>query len=502
MRTLNKILFIFLIVIITQGCEGFLEEDAPSMISPNNFFLTANDLNSAIVGAYEPLRLYTRLNFLFCALYPADEIWTGSTGTASRIDLDTYSFTPGNGNLNDMWNWSYTGISRANNILANADKVKEAPVADRNRVKGEAYFLRALHYFNLVRFWGDVPLITSVISEISQAYTGRTPASVVYDTIISDCKKAETLIDWVVPPAASIGRAGKAAAKTQLAAVYLYLAGNDYSAGNPYWALARDKAKEVMDYEASGAVGLHPDVSFTTGLWKQTNEGHKEFIFSAQAKKGINGTNLMTFMLPHGNITNGDFTAWGTFGIEWPFYYKYDTADKRRDLILTKWKFYNTNRNAGRPDMPLTLYPVIMKWFEPDFANYQDGNTSGNYPIYRYPEALLTYAEAANEANGSPTQAAYDAINKVRNRAGLANLSGLSREQFRAAVILERSFEFAAEGKRFFDLKRTHTLIETMSATDRTGMRPLKPIQPFHYLYPLPEPQLSSNRNLTQNPGY
>jgi len=530
-KTLYIVFSLFLFVLV--GCQKFLKEEVYSSLTPNNFFKTENDLKQAMAGCYEILgapgaqyRWYYTFNFIALTEYPT-EIACAELSNNDRKALDQYTFNSSHPYIQQTWSAIYSGIARANAVIKYAPNVNMDATA-KNSMIGEARFLRALHYFNAVRFWGSVPLITDIIPSADQALLPRAPVDSVYAQIVKDLKFAEANIIQNVASTSELGTAGKVAAKLMLADVYLNMAGNDYSSAN--WALAATKASEVMSgydsfYGGTGDVKLMDSVSSwgAGGLWNYDNKNSKEFIFQRQASSLFNPSVHQPFFFAS-NSYQSEFWGTGSFSIEPAFYLQFDSIrpnnyDKRRDLICNKYKYIKPE-NIGKPDA-ICGFPGLLKYWNK--TNYSFSEQFDNpWPIYRYAEALLIYAEALNEAKTNPSTAlgttgtAYDALNRVRKRAGLPNLSGLTRENFRAAVWKERLLEFFVEGKRLFDLRRTKTLVNVMNNSDRNGgFNPTKrdysghPISKLgitldaHFLvYPIPATEISANPNCTQNPGY
>jgi hypothetical protein len=142
---------------------------------------------------------------------------------------------------------------------------------------------------------------------------------------------------------------------------------------------------------------------------------------------------------------------------------------------------------------------AISFWKLADLTSKVGGGGGKSFPYLRFPDILLVYAEALNEVNG-PVMEAYAALNRVRARAGLAPLSGLTKAQFKDAVLTERRLEFVLEGNRWFDLVRTGRLVDAVKAETSFGRNPL--IQPHHVLFPIPQREIGANTSLVQNPGY
>lgn len=460
-----------ILVLLLVGCENFLEENPESVIAPNNFYQTASDAKGAVNDVYNILNPLYNIWIIRIADTPSDEGTMGyNSNNINDINMDQGNYTPDIQWLELWWADNYDGINRSNMAIANIPEV-DMDTDLRTRLVGEAKFLRALFYFNLVRAYGDVPLITEPTEDISNVEKPRTPKEAVYDQIVADLQDAEQ----VLPESYSgsdVGRATSGAAKSLLAKVHLTIEN---------WQEAASKANEVIN---SGTYALFPDYA---DLWKKENENTVEYIFSVQYKSDVMGSWHSSLRAPRLlPVARGV-----TFGENVPEQEYYDSF---RDDDYRKEVNYRTEMpNYNNPDDTVTFPPHDFKLFEREAPTVNGGK---NYPILRYADVLLMHAEALNEANGGPTPEAYDAINQVRNRAQIPSLSGLSQEAFRDSVIQERSWELGLEGHRWFDLVRTGKLIPVLA-----GERGL-PVEEHNLVYPIPQRELDTNPELTQNPGY
>jgi hypothetical protein len=248
------------------------------------------------------------------------------------------------------------------------------------------------------------------------------------------------------------------------------------------WDNAITKSLEVID----GPYGYDLFPNFED-VFKKSNNNGKEHIFSAQFKSftSSRGNSLGSRGTPTGipGIDGGDadIPTPGLFGL-------YQSGDKRRDVTFFTSLVSPVNGNK------YTFTPHFKKYYDP--AVLPSTNESGiNLPIIRFADVLLEYAEALNEKNGPVTEA-YDAVNRVRIRAGLSPLKELTKDQFRDSVYQERRLEFVYEHQRWFDLVRTGRLVESLHAVGKTNAAKK------HYLYPVPQREIDLNPNLTQNEGW
>ncbi|WP_339711522.1 RagB/SusD family nutrient uptake outer membrane protein [uncultured Kriegella sp.] len=496
--------FIRSIAVITAvstitSCSDFLNEEDESNFTTDTYFTKAEHAESAVNGIYEPLVPITNSGFgggTWMMLEFATGLANTALGQATNIYLvkDLINNSD-NGYGNSFWNEYYTGISRANLAIEKIPEINMDETEKQNYL-AEARFFRAYYYFGLVRMFGNIPIITSSVDLTSeQLYPEQAPAEAVYDLIVSDLIEAEnSTLPWNDPA----GRVSMGAVKTLLADVYLTMAGYPLQKTENY-SLAAAKAKEVID---SGAFRLF-DTYYELHDPATKNTG--EFIFMTQFAANIQSGNWQPGILPY-NLGISAYSAQtgGIFSTH-EFADSYEEGDKRAD----EKEFYFTSYSleADRNDSINLGAPYIFKLF--DVAAHEESAQSDlNWPIYRYADVLLMYAEALNEANSAPTTEAYAAVNQIRQRAELADLSGLTQDTFRDAVRIERIHELSFENKTWFDMARWRKAYnpETNLLEDFVGHNysylPNKALTERELLFPIPTAEMQNNPNLVQNTGY
>ncbi|WP_353718352.1 RagB/SusD family nutrient uptake outer membrane protein [Dyadobacter sp. 676] len=474
----NIIIFGFL-CLLASGCSGFLDLAPIDATNVKNFYRNASDMQAAINAAYGMLANSGEYGY---AYYNVAEVrsdntmnWEGG-GNLPDAELDQFKMASTNEIIRVMWVDTYRGILAANSVL---DHIGGAQMDDalRQRLTGEAQFLRALQYFNLVRTFGDVPLVLSETNSVDEGYSQpRVPKAEVYARIVADLAEAEQKLP-VSYTGNDIGRATRGAAKALLGKVYL-------TTGD--FAKAKDKLKEVID---PGTYKLLDDYA---ALWPVANANHEESIFEVQFKKGGTGTgssfynnfaprNSGSSVIKVGfaggrNLPTADLIA------------AYEPGDYRKNVSLA---LGYTDNVTGK----YVADPYTLKFQDTPFA---DGDADNNWPVLRYADVLLMYAEAVNAVNG-PTAEAYDAVNAVRKRAKLAALpGGLSKPAFALAIEHERQVELAFEGHRWFDLVRTGRAVAVMNEHFKGPV-----VQEFNAVFPIPQTQIDINPSgIKQNPGY
>lgn len=485
---MKKILIIAAISITAFSCKK-LDEAPTAFVVKEQFYKTQADAVAGVTAVYATLTtdpgeqpMYGRhINFI--TDMTTDDLAAGPSAINPNVrSLSAVTYTSTNDRLQVQWRQLYTGINRANIAI---DQITPMAIDTtlRNRLVREAKFLRGLFYFNLVRLWGDVPLVLhdATSTDLNSLKTNRTPLNEVYTQIISDLTAAEALP--ATYSGANLGRATGGAAKALLVKVYLT---------RKDWKAAITKAKEVIN----GPYGYALFDNFAD-VFNKTLKNTRESIFAAQFES--NGGLGNSSILMGASFTGFTGSVPADIPADTSLYKLYSPNDTRRAVT-----FYTTltNPNTGQP----YNFPT------PYFSKYVDKTVlltpsqSGiNFPILRYADLLLMYAEALNEDEG-PTADAYEAINMVRRRAfgkaikttdATIDLTGLTQASLRDAIYKERRLEFVQEAQRWFDLVRTGRLVQEVSkVATKTA------VSNKNYLFPIPQSEISLNAALTQNTGY
>jgi hypothetical protein len=502
--------------LLGSGCstDEFLDENAPSNLTPDNFYTIADHAEAGIAAVYADTRFIGDGAGIFSSAWQLVEAPTGTstTETAQNSDLNNlYSLTY-DGNTQHViswWNGLYRVIAQANQVIAKVPGIAVMNEGQRTRILGEAHFLRSWAYFYAVRLWGDIPLITKPQTSATAPDFLPTRASQeeVYQLIVDDLKIAEEAgLNWMN----SNGRVSLAAVKSQLAKVYLTMAGYPLNKGASHYQLAADKAFEVITYANANPnqINLFPTYK---DVHLESKKNIVEHIFMLQYHVSVS-ENPMTNM--HPNFKPVTFAGPAGTGSTVPtvqFYNSYEPGDLR--AVDQEGWFYTTYYTNGN-GAPFNLgAPYIFKHFNTTsngFAGTPGTRANNlNVPLIRYAEVLLIYAEAQNEVGG-PTQAAYDALKRIRDRARLATPSRgtFSQSSFRELVWKERWHELAYEFITWFDMVRLRKAYNesTKRFEDFVGhinASSNQPLQEKHLLFPIPRPEMQNNPNLkTQNPGY
>lgn len=485
--------------------SNFLEEKMHSQLGPSNFYKNAEDARKAVNGIYDGFQgnEYYGTNMWDFIDYPTEYL---TNFWANKFDRYTFE-NDENQSLLPFWNRAWNVNNRANSVIDRTALIEDISDEDRSSITGEAKFLRALNYFNLVRMFGNLPLINTETTKIDEnQMLPQNSRDEIYQQIISDLLEAEAGLPYEQE---DIGRATKGAAQTLLGKVYLTYAGfylepesGELKKGDPlYFQLAADKLKEVID---EGVYGLEEEYE---DIFSESNEYGKEVVFAVRYLEGTGGfeggegNSFTPIWVPKG--AGIALVEWKTGATTKAFYDSYPTDDTRRDANFMLSYIDRNGATIEYPNAPMTL-PHIRKYLRdiqegenPSFSAIDGKDYGADFIVLRYADVLLMYSEALNELN-DPN--ALWGINQVRSRANIEALSSLDQEALRAQILQERKWELCVEGHGWFDYTRMGVLLESNhSEGDKPGYNyPTK----RNYLYPIPFNTMITNPNLNQNFGY
>lgn len=489
----NLKLYILLAILASFAMSCSLDEEPYGFVSSDKFYKTADDAESGIFFAYATLaeKTYYDRYFYIVTEVSCESMTLKDGASVDQHDIDRLKADASNEALDYVWRAAYSGINRANIVIENVEEVN-MDIDYRNQLLGEAYFLRALHHFNLVQFFGDVVIRDNYVDDAAETDLGVSSREDVYAIIESDLKIAEERMDVIH----RAGRANKIAAQALLAKVYLTMAsasangvqGYEFvTSADEYYTNARDYAVMVTNNQA-----VYSFVDDQKDIWGDTNEYNTEFIFQvAHDKSGTEEgewTQLPLLLTPYNgdvNITLPDGRTmrrgWEHIQTEPAFYSNWPDNDLRKtEMIANKIIVEGVEKTYPGGGLP---FPFTLKFAHP---NSNDNKCDNDFPVLRYSDILLVLAEAAG-----PTSEGYEAINKIRLRAGLSDLAGgLSVTDFREKVFEERTYEMAFEGMRLFDLRRLKkmekVLVEQYGKTYTGDL----------YEYPIPQNEVNYNDNI------
>ncbi len=487
MKNITRILAASTILLGTiSGCSSDFLHLAPiSQMNGNNFYKTDEDMKNALTAVYGALQYsgqyYSSMHII--GDLRSDNTYIPNPNAGANLqEVDEFKNNAFNSISSTTWSAHYQGIQAANIVI---EKIGDVPMDEnmKQRYTGEARFLRALMYFNLVRIFGDVPLVLAIINNPQEGYDyKRETTETVYNQVILDLKAAEESLPYEYT-GADIGRATRGAAMALLGKVYLT---------QKNWNLASQKLKEIIDQTSQNKYQLLSNYSSVFGI---ANENSRESIFEVQFKKGASGegspfTNQFA-PIGSGTAVTGLGNPLGQNIPTDDMANAYETGDTRKHVSMRTSYVLGSNT---------VQHNYVAKYMGTPAANLDSDN---NWIVLRFADVLLMYAEALNEIGYIAEGPAFTYLNRIRNRAGLADktsnntnpdLAVPSQAAFRLAIEKERRVELAFEGHRWFDLVRTGRALEILGGQGMLA---------HHYLFPVPNSQIEINPALMkQNNGY
>ena len=483
---------------LLAGCD-FLQKDPLTSITPNNFFKSADDAESSLTAVYDALQgtgAYGQ-DLLVVGEMPTDNC-TSTNGDVAAIQ--NIVWTPTTGQVGSIFRQAYLGVNRANIVIKYVPTVA-MDSARRNQIVGEARFIRALCYFNLVRAYGDVPLRLEPTESSQPGETNlpRTAAETVYGQVVSDLQSAAVRM-----PLSNPNRAGRSAAGALLARVQLT---------RRNWAAAQAAAKTVID---RNLVLTQP----FKALFPAESKG-AEALFEIQYAGSADGGNILpdlmlplpfaTYSFPKFNVPSANIIAFADTVNDKRWAYNGPVLNSSGRLVGRDHVSYLDAKNQQTSGANANdRGPFVFKW-----TSIGNGfNSVDNTYVLRLAEVFLAYAEAANELTG-PSADVLDKLNRVRTRAGLPALTtaspqAASKTTLRAEIDGQRRLELAFEGERWWDLVRyaRHNLADAsathpVTALDIIAARRVGGARDVNYLLlPIPLAEINTNPQSSQNPGF
>ena len=520
------------------SCKKVLDTKPDDVLTTSNYFNTESELNAALSGIYSSLAQ----DGTFGRNIPIElEMGNDEGHYNNRNNYNTvpsiYDCQSSTKIYADCWTALYQGIGAANLLIS---KIDQSPVAYniKKSIKGEALFLRAFNYFQLVTRYGDVPLILEPTTQVNNPNYPRTSSIEVYNSIVKDMKEADTLVKEVISVNCGT-RVTKTVVEGMLARVYLKMAGHPLMLGLPAYDSAKTYALKVIN---SGLHKLNPSyqqvfINHSQNMYDNVNRESKweiEFIGNNTPQGSVApGSRFACQLAMRYTGTDPNYVyGYGSYvpsGVLYSMYTSYSSATDtlRRNWNMPEYTYNfggssNSNPRSATPYAPgtYTFERDCGKWkrdYEPAFPPKQRDWGPTNFPVLRYADVLLMAAEAENELNG-PTDVAIGFINEVRTRAKTLQLFSArvsTQALMRKFIQEERARELCFEGLRKFDLIRWGIFIERMdftksaiansTATSTNKNRFLDAyfnVKQRDTLLPIPSIELSVNTLMTQNAGW
>ncbi len=482
---MKKIFFLFFVLFGSLGCSSYLDIEPESTRDAEKFFLAPRDYEQGLIAAYDLLQT-SYLTFWIgeIASDNSDAGGESPTDTEGLHQINTMTHGAQNNELRSIWRWMYAGITRTNYLFENRNNIE---FSNKNLIYAQAYFLRAYYYSELVKFFGDVPLIIDKRIALSEAAgTKRTPATQVYAQIEADLKKAIEGLPWTMTEK---GRVNKGAALALLGKVQLY---------QKKYAEAAATLDQIIN---QGSYNLFPDIK---KLFLLESEANVESVFDIQYV-GTQGGSFDCFACLEGTVLagfqgirqySGPLYASG-FSYNVPTKNLYDAfsqGDPRREasvLDIDAWAAANKDVSYAKGYQHTGYFnnKYIKRANE---LGLPDNNLTSplNHKVIRFADVLLMAAEAYNRTGNNAKALQY--LNRVRARSQQAPLSSTG-EPLYEDILKERRFEFASEGLRFFDLVRTGKADGVIKGF----------VKGKHELFPIPQVEIDlAGAGWAQNAGY
>jgi len=498
MKNIKLILILLLVVAGVSCSKNFLDVKPLANPSTDVLFKSEAGINMLLNATYAELRSFNLSGF---GWFVAKEVGSddanpgsnaGDHSVARMRDFQNFSYLPTETDLNSFWSGNYNLIAKANLVIQYAPNVKFTDTADRARYIGEAKFLRALAYFNLVRGWGGVPLITKVVSDPTSAakVIPRSSVAEVYAFLEKELNEAIGVLPLKSGyPANELGRATKGAAQTLLAQVYLFQQKNS------------DCLKECMNVINSGEYSLYPKYWMVSNV---NNQNGAESIFEVQFQYNLDIANSWQ----QWQGVRGTGSGWGFFSPSLSLANSYEAGDPRRDYSIyfkgEPWPYSGeTNIHwAAGTDPRANEKTMLPRPFPPGFA----GHSPLNRVVMRYADVLLMAAECDNELGNTSDALKYLEMVRARAREGkpvLPEITETNMIKLRHIIWNERRHELADEGYRAYDIRRydkvepgfAKKLYDALGRTNYSAK---------DALYPIPQIEMDFDTKgvLQQNPGW
>ncbi len=512
---MKKISFILIIAAALGSCNKDLNQVPISSATTATFYQQPSDFLQAVNAIYNNLRGYPD-RLMFLSEVRSDDIYPANADGVARDHDPINNFQTNiatNVYVEEGWRTDFNGIFDANTVLDQIAKNGSYIGSDAlaTRLTAEAKFLRAFFYFDLVKYYGKLPIIDHPASAAEANATSRSAVADVYKFIIDDLQFAVANLPadysgkFPAYSSADVGRATKYAAEAILAKVYMTRSGPDYGIEGPglglsEWNLALPLLQDIIN---SGLYVFNSNFAKIFSYANQSPAVNKEAVFDIMFLRGqspILGTDFPWLLSPQNyfnSFPTGNTAANGLIGnpnVSYDLLNDFDSNDARKSPTIHTTPFsYNGTVDA---------HPFFRKYLDTTQIPTSRFDWGINFIAVRYTDVLMLKAECIlNGAPGSQSDV-DDIVNQVRARAGLDPITGVTLAQ----LYDERRREFANEGSRWFDLQRSGNLVTIMNAwiaVEDAALQKISQVTPNDIIYPVPQTQLDAAPGLyDQNPGY
>jgi hypothetical protein len=522
------ILILTAVTLLFTACKKYLTLEPQSAFNEEAMFSNIVNARSAVLGVYDQLAGDQGYGSRFSLIYPYDNdemigVTNNSAPDNSSRDMARYNVQPTNAQLLAPFNQLYAGIERANICIRNIPAMslyKDGSETDKKelqRLYGEVLTLRAQFYFELVRNWGDVPAPFIPSFDQPTLYLEKTDRDVIYDSLITDLKRAEELAPWR-KEVSSDERITKGAVKALRARLALFSAGYSLRKSRrmerranyrDYYQIARDECYELMQRRDQHTLNPSFQSVFKDALDAYAIDPFGEVMFEVTMAREVDSKlgyyDGPRFYVPGNTALLGN----GSIRIIPVYFYSFDSVDTRRDVTCALHYNNADNSKTLQTLVNMTSGKFRSDWITPALSSAIQA-TGINWPVIRFSDVLLMFAEADNELNNGPTADAKIAYEEVRKRGFKGNESKIGttpgdKDGFFKALVNERSFEFGGEGIRKYDLIRWNLLAERITSVRSNYTKIMNRESPYNnlpqYMFFLPGAQQLTLGNSLYKPS-
>lgn len=462
--------------VFAAGCDNFLVENPQTSVVQEGIYNSIKSADAVLNGCYSTMEAYDGYAFNYFHVLNVSS-GMGVSIKSNDVNLTTMNILPSDVNVTAAYTGMYKTIMVANDIIEGMKSSSIEDGLDKKRIQGEAYFIRAVTYFNLVRLFGKVSLVTEPIKDYTNAQKPREEVETVYGQILSDLEQAWNLLPEKADQAA--GRPYRYAAKAVRAKVYLTMAGDMTSDQTDYWQKCYDDAFDV--YHNGGYQLVRP----YSMLYGSENKNNAESIFEIQFSSAVNSGRLTETTFPVGHELMSKIPtagkSWGKTRPSQRAFDQFDNDDPRREVSFVYGTYNNIYESENKKKV--MLYPSVKndgngtyKQGDSEYAawkKYYDTSmtaqgSSANFVYMRFADVVLILAEAANELAEHQSEA-VGYLNEILTRAADANGNGvrdadetvpadvdasISQEDLREKIFRERLKEFTGECDEWYTIRR------------------------------------------------
>jgi hypothetical protein len=481
-NTLNILLAVALVGLFTASCKKYLNTDSPSVLTQESVFSSVSNMNSAVIGIYAMLIGDNGYGSRIATLFPqsADDMKTsGDYSATDRRGISCYGASVDNTDLPNPFNQLFKGIERANICIKYIPKSDlynngtDAQKATLQKLYGEALTLRAQFFYEAIRNWGDMPAQFEPSADVPNLYLPRVSSDTLYDKLLDDLKLAGDLVPWRTQSPDQNIRITKGAVKGLRARIALARGGfclrsdthkNERRADyKKYYQIAFDECKEIIAHPEQHSLNpVYENIFKTLHTATRLDDAH-ELMFEVGAYGGNASTDskLGYYNGLRHNSSSKFGGGGGGINVLPTYFYEFDSiADCRRDVTINIFEIDGDSKKLMNTSTTMTDGKFRRSWTSVIGLSQ---NLAINWPILRFADVLLMYAEADNELNNGPSAAAIAAYEKVRKRAYVGYESQIGttptdKDGFFNALVKERLLEFGGEGIRKYDLIRWNML--------------------------------------------